>query len=104
VHFIVQRQRMIARAPVVADAVVPIDDQRVDAELMKARRNRQSGLAAADDNYGGIAFGKCTLFPQTVGPVLGAKVPRRIGFAAPLQFLPLASELLAHLCYLSSRS
>ena len=40
VHFIVQRQRMIARAPVVADASMPIDDQRVDAKLMKARRNR----------------------------------------------------------------
>jgi hypothetical protein len=39
-RFVVQRQRMITLAPIVADPLVPVDDQRVDAELMQARRNR----------------------------------------------------------------
>jgi hypothetical protein len=83
VHFIVQRQRMIARAPVVADAFVPIDDQRVDAKLMKARRNRKSGLPATDDEHGGVTFRKGALFLQTIGPVLRAEVACRIGLATP---------------------
>jgi hypothetical protein len=33
-HLVVQRQRVIALAPVVADARLAIDDQRVDAELV----------------------------------------------------------------------
>ena len=36
-HLVVQRQRVVALAPVVADALLAVDDQRVDAELRQAR-------------------------------------------------------------------
>ena len=55
-HLVVQRERVIARAPVVADARVAIDDQRVDAELGEARGDRQAGLAAADHQHRRIAI------------------------------------------------
>ena len=42
VHLVVQGQRVIAHAPVVADARVPVDDQRVDAELRRAARDGQA--------------------------------------------------------------
>ena len=35
-HLIVQRQRMIALAPVVADARLAVDDQRIDLQLLSA--------------------------------------------------------------------
>src|SRR6478672_4119159 len=85
---------MIARAPVVADAFVPIDDQRVDAKLMKARRNGKSGLPAPDDDHGGVTFGECALFLQTIGPVLRAEIACRIGLATPSEFVFVASEFL----------
>ena len=55
VHLIVQGERMITLAPVVPDARLAIDDQRIDAELRETRRDRQPGLTAADDQHGGVA-------------------------------------------------
>ena len=76
VHFVVQRQRMVALAPVVADALMPVDDQRVDAELMQPRGDRQSGLAAADHEHRRIAVGIGALAGETVEPVVGAEIAR----------------------------
>ena len=56
-HLVVQRQRVIALAPVVADARLAVDDQRVDLQLLQARRDRKPGLAAADHQHGRIAVG-----------------------------------------------
>ena len=39
VHLVVQRERMVAQPPVVADALVAVDDQRVDAEMVEPRRD-----------------------------------------------------------------
>ena len=42
VHFVVQGERVVAQAPVVADALVAVDDQRVDAESVEPRRDRRA--------------------------------------------------------------
>ena len=76
VDLVVQRQRVIALAPVVADARVAVDDQRIDAELLQPRGDAQPGLPASDDQHGGIAVGISALSRATVGPVLGAEVAR----------------------------
>ncbi len=76
VHLVVQRQRMITRTPVIADARVPVDDQRVHAELMQPCRNRQPGLSSADDDDRGVALGKGTLLLESIGPVFRAEVAR----------------------------
>src|SRR5262249_8975276 len=65
---------MIARAPVVADARVPVDNQRVDSKLVQARGDRQTALSAADDDHGGIVVGIAARPSEAVGPVLGAKI------------------------------
>ena len=51
-HLIVQRQRVIALAPVVADARLAVDDQRIDLQLLQPRRDRKPGLSAADHQHG----------------------------------------------------
>src|SRR6185436_3989527 len=48
VHLVVQRQRVIALAPVVAGARPAVDDQGVDLALAEARRNRKACLPAAE--------------------------------------------------------
>ena len=56
-HFVVQGERVVALAPVVADALVAIDDQRVDAERAEPRRDREPRLAAAHHQHGRIVIG-----------------------------------------------
>ena len=88
-HLVVQGQRVIALAPVVADARLAVDDQRVDAELRQARGDRKPGLPAADDEHGRVAVGVCGGgFPQ-VEPVGPAKIAR-VGFA----WRPRSADLL----------
>ena len=74
-HLIVQRQGMIALAPVVADAGVPVDDQRVDAKLGQARRNREASLTAAHDQNRRIAVGIGLRRHPFVQPVRPLKIP-----------------------------
>ena len=94
VHFVVQRQRVITLAPIVADTLMPVDDQRVDAELLQPRRDREAGLAAADHDDRGIAIGKSALAGAPVGPIFGAEVARRVRFAAPLELLFVAAQFV----------
>ena len=94
VHFVVQRQRVIALAPIVADALVPVDDQRIDAELLQPRRDREAGLAAADHEHSGVAIGKRALAGEPVGPIFGAEIARRVRFRAPLEFFFVAPEFV----------
>lgn len=67
---------MIALAPIVADPRLAIDNQRVDLQLLQPRRNRQTGLAAADHQYGGIAFGVVARCVAQIEPVRPAEVAR----------------------------
>ena len=94
VNFVVQRQRVIALAPIVADARVAIDDQRVDADLLQPRGDAEPGLAAADDQHRRIAVAISALPRETVGPVLGAEVARRIGLAAALERFLMAADFV----------
>ncbi len=88
-HLVMQRQRMVAIAPVVADARLAVHDQRVDLQLLQPCGDAKSGLSAADDQNGRIAVGIFgSGFPQ-VEPVGAAKIAR-IGLAAG----PRYSELL----------
>ena len=52
---VVQRERVVALAPVVADALVLVDDERVDADLPEPGRDGQTRLAAADDQHRRLA-------------------------------------------------
>ena len=87
-HLVVQRQGMIALAPVVADALLAVDDQRIDPQRLQPGRDRQPGMAAADHQHVRIAAGIFDLRLAQVEPVRAAKIPR-IGFAAR----PLGAEL-----------
>ena len=49
VHLIMQNQRVIALAPVVADPLFAIDDQRVDTELREASGGRKPGASRPTD-------------------------------------------------------
>ncbi len=80
-HLIVQGQRVIALAPVVADALFAIDDQRIDIQLLQAGGDAQAGLSAADDEHGGIMIVVSSRGFSQIEPVRPAKIPR-IGVAA----------------------
>ena len=88
-HLVVQRQRVVALAPVVADARPAVDDQGVDLQLLQPRRDRKPGVSAADHQHVGIAVGIFGRLLAQVEPVGAAKVAR-IGLAAR----PQGSELL----------
>src|SRR4029434_6106465 len=83
------RQRVVALAPVVADALFAIDDQRVDIQLLQPRGDREAGLAAADPEHGGSAVGIAGRGLAQIEPVGAAKIAR-IGVAAR----PIDAELL----------
>jgi hypothetical protein len=53
-HLIMQNQRMITVPPIVADAMLTIDNQRIYAQLCQARSDREACLASTDDKDGGI--------------------------------------------------
>ena len=55
VGLIVQDQRVIAVAPIVADALLAIDDECVDLHLAEPRGNGQPGLPAPHHENGRIA-------------------------------------------------
>jgi len=52
---IVQAQRLVTPAPLVARAGVAIDDDRRDIELAQPRRQRDTALTAADDEHLGLS-------------------------------------------------
>ena len=79
-HLIVQDQRVIALAPVVADALFAIDDQRIDLQLREARGDRKSGVSAADHEHIRVAIGIFGGGLSDVEPVGTAEIAR-IGLA-----------------------
>ncbi len=78
---VVQGQRVIALAPIVADPRLAVDDQRVDLELLQPRGDRKPGLSAADHQHIGVAVGIFGGGLAQVEPVGPAEVAR-IGLAA----------------------
>ena len=72
---------MVALAPVVADALLAIDDQGIDVQLLQARGDGKPGLSAADDKHGRVAVGIAGGCLAQVEPVGAAKIAR-IGVAA----------------------
>ncbi len=52
---VVQAERLVAAAPLVAGTGVPVDDQVVDAELAQPRAEPDAALAAADHEDVGVA-------------------------------------------------
>ena len=75
-HLVMQRQRMVALAPIVADALFAVDDQRIDVQLLQPRGDREPGLPAADDENSRIVFGIAGGVFAQVEPVGAAKIPR----------------------------
>ena len=80
-NLIMQRQRMVALAPIVADTLLAIDDQRIDVQLFQPRGDGKAGLAAADHEDGRVAVGIGGRCVAQVEPVGAAKIAR-IGVAA----------------------
>ncbi len=76
VHLVVQRERVVALAPVVADACLAIDDQRVDLQLRQARGDRQPRLATADHEHRGITIGIRACGVALVEPVGAVEIAR----------------------------
>ena len=71
VKLVVQGQRVIAVAPVIANAAVFIDNQIVDFQLCQPRRNGQPGLATTNHQNSRIAvfiFLRREAFVQPVWP------------------------------------
>jgi len=94
-----QRERVVARAPVVADARQPVDDQGVDAELAQPRRDREPGLSCADDDDRRIAVGVSLLLAAAVEPILRAVIAHvlldlrtLVGFFVPAQLLQIRHQ------------
>ncbi len=75
-HLVVQGQRVIPLAPIVADPRLAIDDQRVDVQLLQPRRDRKPGLAAADHQHGGVAITVVARGVAQVEPVRPAEIAR----------------------------
>ena len=80
---------MVAFAPVVADALEPVDHQRIDAQDGQPGGDSQPGLAAADHQNRGLAVFVGLGLAAEVGPVVGAILPgiflaARAAFADPL--------------------
>ena len=79
-HFVVQGQRMVAFAPIVADPFVSVDDQRVDVELTEPGGDVETGLPGTDDNDLWIAIFICLCGFALIEPIRSPEVSG-IGFA-----------------------
>ena len=82
-HLVVQHQRVIAVAPVVADALFAIDDQRIDLQLTKPRRDRKPGLSAADDQHRRIVVAVIGCGLPQIEPIGAAEIARIGGAIGP---------------------
>ena len=92
-HLIMQRQRVVALAPVVADTGFAIDDQRIDPELLQSCGDRKACLAATDHQHIGLAVGIFHGFPALIEPVRSFEIAR-IGLAARPRIALLLLEAL----------
>ena len=74
VHLVMQGERVVAPPPVVADARPAIDDEGIDAELAKPGGDRQTRLAATDDEHVRVAAAVVARGLAQVGPGRSAEV------------------------------
>ncbi len=86
---VVQRQRVVAQAPIIADPLVAVDPQGIDAELGQPCGDREPRLPAADDQDRRVADGEssgCAPLVQPVGPpeIPGMGLPGRPAAAGRL--------------------
>ena len=75
-HLIVQRECVIAQAPVVADARASVDDQRIDAECAEPRRDGKTRLSAANDQHIRVTIRESRHRLALIEPVRPAEVAR----------------------------
>ena len=54
-HLVMQRQRMIALAPIIPDATMLFDHKRIQPKLTKPRRNPKPRLARANYQHNRVA-------------------------------------------------
>ena len=99
---VVQRQRVIAQAPAIADAGQFVDHQRIDADAPQHGCEREPGLAATDDQYRGFAIGIglnrfALFFPVGTAEVARERLAGRAtiadGFLKALQLVQTGHEL-----------
>jgi hypothetical protein len=72
---------VVALAPVVPDALVPVDDEGIDVQAPEPRRDGQPRLAGADDQHRRIAVKIGLAADALIQPIVAAEVAR-IGFPA----------------------
>jgi hypothetical protein len=99
---VVQGERVVARAPAVADPRQAIDHQRIDIEPSQRCREPEPRLTAADDEDGRFAIGVSLrgvtlLLPVRPAEVAGIRLARRPPFAdlllETLQFVERGHQL-----------
>ena len=78
-----QRERVIALAPVVAHTLVTIDDQGVDRQLPQACGNRQTRLTGSDHDDGRIALEIGRILQPSIEPVGLPEIARIVRAPGP---------------------
>ena len=86
---VVQRQRVVALPPAVADARPLLDDKGIDAQLVQPRRDRETRLGGADHQHRRLPVVIGAGLAAHVRPVVAAEIPR-IGSAGR----PVGADLL----------
>jgi hypothetical protein len=91
----VQRERVVALAPVVADALAAVHDQGIDLPLRETGGHRQPGVPAADHQHRRIAVAVFAAGFAPVQPVRPGKIARvRLALRPQLAHLLLVSAEL----------
>ena len=80
-HLVMQRQGMIALAPIIPDATVLFDHQRIQPQLAKPRRYAKPRLARANYQHNGVAVREGFCLFALIEPIIAAEIAR-IGFSA----------------------
>ena len=73
---VVQRERVVALAPAVADARPVLDHQRIDPQLVQPCGDRQAGLGGADHQHRRLPIRIGGGFAAGVSPVVAAEIAR----------------------------
>ena len=72
---------MIALAPIIADAPVLFDHQRIQPKLAKPRGNAKPRLARTNHQHNGVSAGEGFCLFALIEPIIAAEIAR-IGFSA----------------------
>ena len=80
-HLVMQRQGMIALAPIIPDAVMLFDHQRIQPKLAKPRGDAKPRLPRANHQHNGVSAGEGFCLFALIEPIIAAEIAR-IGFSA----------------------